>query len=72
MFLFHDALNTFYLLLYGVGHMIKHNLDGVRKTPLSPHHGILFPISSKGIFLYALFSSLYFEVLLLSVLLSCL
>ena len=25
--LFHDALNTFYLRLYGIGHMVKDHLD---------------------------------------------
>ena len=29
--LFNDALNTFYLRLYGVGHMVKHNSDSERK-----------------------------------------
>ena len=51
MFLFNDALNTFYLQLYGIGHMIKDHSDNERGNPLPPH-GLLFPISSKGI-LYA-------------------
>ena len=29
--LFNDALNTFYLLLYGVGHMVKYHSDSERK-----------------------------------------
>ena len=29
--LFNDALNTFYLRLYGVGHMIKDHSDSERK-----------------------------------------
>ena len=29
--LFNDALNTFYLRLYGVGHMIKDHSDGESK-----------------------------------------
>ena len=45
--LFNDALNTFYLRLYGVGHMVK---DSERENPLSPH-GLLFMISSKGSFI---------------------
>ena len=47
--LFNDALNTFYLRLYGVGHMVK-NISK-RENPLPPH-GLLFPISSK-VLLYA-------------------
>ena len=45
--LFNDALNTFYLRLYGIGHMIKDHSDSERKIPLPPH-GLLFSISSKG------------------------
>ena len=40
--LFHDALNTFYLRLYGVGHMVKDHSDSERGNPLPPH-GLLFP-----------------------------
>ena len=49
--LINDALNTFYLRLYGVTHMVKDHSDSKRGNPLSPHR-LLFPISSKG-FLYA-------------------
>ena len=45
MFLFNDALNTFYLRLYGVGHMVKDHSDSERGNPL------LFPINSKGSFI---------------------
>ena len=31
MFLFNEALNTFYLWLYGVGHMVKDHSDSERK-----------------------------------------
>ena len=48
--LFIDTLNTFYLRLYGVGHMVKDFLDSERGNPLLPH-GLLFPISSKGSFI---------------------
>ena len=48
--LFNDALNTFYLWLYGVGHMVKDHSDSERGNPLPPH-GLLFPISSKGSFI---------------------
>ena len=50
IFLFNDALNTFYLRLYGVGHMVKDHSDSERGNPLPPH-GLLFPISSKGSFI---------------------
>ena len=40
--LFNDALNTFYLRLYGIGHMVKNNSDCERK---------LFSIISKGSFI---------------------
>ena len=48
--LFKDALNTFYLQLYGVRHMVKDHSDSVKGNPL-PLHGLLFPISSKGSFI---------------------
>ena len=48
---FNDALKTFYLRLYGVGHMVKAHLDSVRGNPLPPH-GLLFSISHKGYFIY--------------------
>ena len=50
MFLFNDALNTFYLRLYGVRHMVKDHSDSERGNPLLPH-GLLFPINSKGSFI---------------------
>ena len=48
--LFNDALNTFYLRLYGVRHMVKDHSDSEKGNPLSPHR-LLFPISSKGSFI---------------------
>ena len=48
--LFNDALNTFYLRLFGVRHMVKDHSDSERGNPLPPH-GLLFPISSKGSFI---------------------
>ena len=47
--LFNDALNTFYLRLYGVRHMVKDHSDSEKGNPLSPHR-LLFPINSKGSF----------------------
>ena len=43
MFLFNDAPNTFYLWLYGIGHMVKDHSDSERQNPLLPH-GLLFPV----------------------------
>ena len=48
--LFNDALNTFYLRLYGVRHMVKDHSDSERGNPLPPHR-LLFSISSKGSFI---------------------
>ena len=48
--LFNDALNTFYLRLYDVGHMVKDHSDSERGNPL-PQHGLPFQISSKGYFI---------------------
>ena len=41
--LFNDALNTFYLRLYGVRHMVKDHSDNERGKPLPPH-GLLFSV----------------------------
>ena len=35
--LFNDALNTFYLRLYGVIHMVKDHSDSEKGNPLPPH-----------------------------------
>ena len=35
--LFNDALNTFYLRLYGFTHMVKYHTDSARGNPLPPH-----------------------------------
>ena len=48
--LFNDALNTFYLQLYGVRHMVKKHSGSEKGNPLSPHR-LLFPINSKGSFI---------------------
>ena len=57
-YLFNDALNTFYLRLYGVRHMVKYHTDSERGNPLPPH-GLLFPISSKGSFICTYHSLCY-------------
>ena len=51
-YLFNDALNTFYLRLYGVIHMVKDHSDSEIGNPLPPHR-LLFPISTNGSFIYA-------------------
>ena len=48
--MFNDALNTFYLRIYGVRHMIKDHSDSKRGNPLPPH-GLLFSINSNGSFI---------------------
>ena len=45
--LFNDALNTFYLRLYGIRDIIKDHSDSEKGNPLLPHR-LLFLISSKG------------------------
>ena len=50
IFLFNDALNTFYLRLYGVRHMVKDHSDSEKGNPLSPHR-LLLSINSKGSFI---------------------
>ena len=40
-YFFNDALNTFYLRLYGIRHMVKDHSDSERGNPLPPH-GLLF------------------------------
>ena len=47
--LFNNALNTFYLRLYGVRQMVKDHSHSERGN-LLPHR-LLFPISSKGSFI---------------------
>ena len=48
--LFNDALNTFYVRLYGVRHMVKDHSDS-EKGNLLPPHRLLFPINNKGSFI---------------------
>ena len=49
--LFNDALNTFYLRLYGVRHMVKDHSDSEKGNPLPPHR-LLLSISKRDL-LYA-------------------
>ena len=39
--LFNDALNTFYLRLYGIRHMVKDHSDSEKGNPLPPHRLLL-------------------------------
>ena len=48
--LFNDALNTFYLRLYGVRHMVKDHSDSEKGNPLPPPR-LLLSINSKGSFI---------------------
>ena len=48
--LFNNALNTFYLRLYGLRHMVKDHSDSEKGNPLPPNR-LLFPINSKGSFI---------------------
>ena len=48
--LFNDVLNTFYLRLYDVRHMVTDHSDSEKGNQLPPH-GLFFPISSKGSFI---------------------
>ena len=49
--LFNYALNTFYLWLYGFGHMVKDHSDSKRENLLLPLHRLCFTISSKRSFI---------------------
>ena len=48
--LFNDALNAFYLRLYGIRHMVKDHSDSEKGNPLPPHM-LLLSINSKGSFI---------------------
>ena len=50
--LFNDALNTFHLWLYGIGHMAKEHSDSEQGNQLAPQHGLLFFIKSKGFYMH--------------------
>ena len=56
--LFNNALNTFYLWLYGVEHIVKDHSDSERGNPLLPH-GLLFLINSKGSFICTILQTGY-------------
>ena len=41
-FLFNNVLNTFYIHLYGVRHIVKDHSDNKRRNSLPPLHGLIF------------------------------
>ena len=53
VFLFNNTLNTFYLRLYGVKHMVKNHYDSEKGNPLLPHR-LVFLINSKGSFIFTI------------------
>ena len=59
--LFNDALNTFYLRLYGVRHMVKDHSDSEKGNPLPPHR-LLLSINSKGCFISQRQDSTYHDL----------
>ena len=50
--LFNDALNTFYLRLYGVRHMVKDHSDSEREETCCRHMGYSFRLAAR-VLLYA-------------------
>ena len=50
--LFNDALNTFYLRLYGVGDMVKDHSDSEREETRCRHMGHSFQLAAR-VLLYA-------------------
>ena len=51
-FLFNDELNTFYLWLYDIGHMVEDHSYRERRKQLPPLYGLFFLSSSKESFIY--------------------
>ena len=51
-FLFDDTLNTFYLRLYGVRHMVKDHSDSEKGNPLPPHRLLFYRLAAR-VLLYA-------------------
>ena len=47
---FNDAVNTFYLRLYGIRYMVKDHSDSEKGNPLPPHR-LLLSINGKGSFI---------------------
>ena len=58
--LFNDALNIFYLLLYSLRHMVKDHSYSERGNLQPSLHRLLFWISSKGSFVYAIPQTTYY------------
>ena len=49
MFYFSDALNTFYLRLYSVGHRVKVHSHSEKGYPLPLLHGHCFGLAARGL-----------------------
>ena len=54
--LFNDTLNTSYLRLYGVRHIVKDHSDSEKGNPLLPYR-LLLSINSKGSLLHQSWST---------------
>ena len=46
-FILNDALNTFYLRLYGIRHMVKDHSDSEKGNLLPPHRVLLYAPSHR-------------------------
>ena len=53
--LFNDALNTFYLRLYGVRHMVKDHSDSEIGNPLPPHR-LLIAVRCCSIYIHDMYT----------------
>ena len=49
---FNNALNSFYLRLYGVWHVVTDDLDNKRGNPLPPLHGLHFHLPARVLLYY--------------------
>ena len=50
--LFNDTLDTFYLWLYGVGHMVKDHSDSEREETDCRHMGYSFRITARFFYMH--------------------
>ena len=50
---FNNALNTYYLQLYGIGHMVKDHSDSERGNLLPTLHGLILSISSNLFYVHS-------------------
>ena len=52
--LFNDALNTFYLRLYGVTHMVKYHSDSEREETRCRYMGYSFQLAARVLYMHHL------------------